>query len=351
MNLSHAPPTRSQGMPLSDGASANLDLLRSIAVLLVLFDHLCRHYNHDHIGRFVVANAGIFGVLLFFVHTSLVLMYSMQRVGLTGRPLIRNFYIRRFFRIYPLSVLTVLAAVALHLHANGRGIAFGPRPGPLEFVANLLLIQNLTFSSSIVGPLWTLPLEVQMYIFLPFLFLWRKRSFWSLLLLWLVCGFLGHYPQVVPSLAWFSLLLYIPNFLPGIMAFTLPSWRLIPAYLWPLFLLSLAAAYVWFPSRRSGALLCLLLGVAIPMFKELSWAPLRFLSSKIATYSYGIYLGHSFCIWLALTLFQSWMLFLVMIVLLPVALYHLIERPAIQFGIRVANRVGKPHPAPVPAAA
>ncbi len=212
-------------------------------MLMVLFDHLCRHYQLDRIGRVAVADIGIFGVLLFFVHTSLVLMYSMERSALSGLALIKNFYVRRFFRIYPLSVLTVLAAVALHLYATGRGIDFGPRPGAFELISNLLLIQNLTYSPSVVGPLWTLPLEVQMYLLLPFLFLWRKRSFLWLLVLWVVCGLLGHYPQVIPSLAWFTLLLYIPNFLPGVMAFTLPHRPLIPAYWWPPLIVS--DVFVW----------------------------------------------------------------------------------------------------------
>ena len=73
-------------------------------MLMVLFDHLCRHYHLDRLGGIVVADVGIFGVLLFFVHTSLVLMYSMQRSGLTGFALMKNFHVRRFFRIYPLSV-------------------------------------------------------------------------------------------------------------------------------------------------------------------------------------------------------------------------------------------------------
>jgi peptidoglycan/LPS O-acetylase OafA/YrhL len=75
---------------------SNLDFLRSVAVLLVLADHLTRHY---HLDRF--SSLGLFGVLLFFVHTSLVLMYSMQRSHLTGIGLFKDFYIRRFFRIYP----------------------------------------------------------------------------------------------------------------------------------------------------------------------------------------------------------------------------------------------------------
>ena len=218
---------------------------------------------------------GLFGVLLFFVHTALVLMYSMHRSGLTGFALVKDFYVRRFFRIYPLSILTVLTAVALHLHIDGRGLTLAPRPGVLELASNLLLVQNLTYSTSIVGPLWSLPLEVQMYLVLPLLFLWKKRSFWRLIGLWLACGFLGHFPQTIKALAWLSLLIYVPNFVPGILAFSLPEKRSIPSYLWPPFIVLLALLFLWTPSRRVGAELCVLLGLALPRFKEISYRPLN----------------------------------------------------------------------------
>jgi peptidoglycan/LPS O-acetylase OafA/YrhL len=327
---------------VAKGASANLDVLRSIAVLLVLYDHVCRHYFLDRTGWFAVVDVGLFGVLLFFVHTSLVLMYSMQRSGLGGWGLLKNFHIRRFFRIYPLSVAAVLTAVVLQLHANGRQLEYGVRPGGLELFSNLALIQNLTYSKSIIGPLWSLPIEVQMYLLLPFLFMWRKRSVWWLLAIWGACGLLGHFPLAVPRLAWFSLLLFIPNFLPGVIAFTLPERRVIPSVLWTPFVLGLALAYTLYPARRFGAELCLLLGVAIPLFKEISWRPLRWLSNRIATYSYGIYLGHSFCIWLALTKLNSWPLFVVLMLVVPVALYHWLEKPALKFGVRLAERASAP---------
>jgi peptidoglycan/LPS O-acetylase OafA/YrhL len=315
------------------GPSPNLDVLRSMAVLMVLFDHLTRHYHFDRFD-----NIGLFGVLLFFVHTSLVLMYSMRRSGLTGAALLKDFYLRRFFRIYPLSVLAVLSAVALHLHADGRGLAIAPRPGTWELVSNLLLVQNLTQNSSIIGPLWSLPIEVQMYLVLPFLFLWRKRSLWMLFALWFICGLLGHFPQTIPALAWFSLLLFIPNFLPGVIAFTLPEKRILPSYLWPLFIVLLAVLFLWIPSRRMGAELCLLMGVALPRFQEITFRPLKLISGRIATYSYGIYLGHSFFIWFALTRHHSWILFWLMWLVIPVVLYHAFERPAIEIGRKVAER-------------
>lgn len=332
--------------------SANLDLLRSMAVLMVLVDHIYRHFHHDHLGRVTVADIGIFGVLLFFVHTALVLMQSMERSSLKGLALAKNFYTRRLFRIYPLSILAVLAAVAMHVHADGRGLSFGARPHPLELVSNLLLVQNLTYSDSIIGPLWSLPIEVQMYLILPLLFLWRYRTVSSLFILWAVCGVLGHWPQVVPALGWFTLLLYIPNFLPGVIAFTTRRKPVIPSLFWAPFVVSIGVIYALSPDRRTGAILCLVLGFAIPMFREITFRPLKWVSKWIATYSYGIYLAHSFCIWCALTLYSSWILFALMIVVLPIALYHAIEQPAIRFGTKLANQIsGSPSPKRLAAAA
>jgi peptidoglycan/LPS O-acetylase OafA/YrhL len=318
------------------GTSTNLDFLRSVAVLMVLFDHLTRHYHYDRFGAI-----GLFGVLLFFVHTSLVLMYSMEKSCQTGFALVKDFYVRRFFRIYPLSILAVLAAVALHLHADGRGLALAPRPGVLEFVSNLLLVQNLTYSSSIIGPLWSLPLEVQMYLALPFLFLWKKRSFWPLLGLWLACGMLGHFPQAFPALNWLSVLIFVPNFLPGVMAYTLKRERFIPSYYWPPFVLLLGLVFLLEPTRRVGAELCLLLGIAIPQFKEITFRPLTLISHRIAMYSYGIYLGHSFFIWFALTQHHSWILFWLMWLSIPAILYHAFEHPLINFGRELAGAISR----------
>lgn len=319
--------------------SANLDVLRSIAVLLVLVDHLTRHFYKDRYGAL-----GTFGVLLFFVHTSLVLMYSMQRSGLSGLPLFRDFYLRRFFRIYPLSLLAVLAAVALKVHAGSRGLVAGATPGYWELWSNLLLVQNLTGAPSIIGPLWSLPIEVQMYLVLPFIFRWKRLSLGLLVVLWAGCGLLGHFPQAVPQLAWFSLLLYVPNFLPGIMAFKIREQRKIPAYIWPAFIIGLAAVFAWIPTRRMGAELCLLLGLMLPRFREVTFRPLVLIASRIATYSYGIYLGHSFFIWYALTRHHSWLLFWLMWLVIPCLLYHAFERPAIELGRTLAEKCSSPKP-------
>src|SRR5258708_1062561 len=110
-------------MPSGRSPSSNLDLLRAIAVLLVLTQHLLPHLHFDHLDWMLSRSLGLFGVFLFFVHTSLVLMYSMERSSLTGWQLCKNFAVRRFFRIYPLSILAVATALLLHLNSDVNGIA------------------------------------------------------------------------------------------------------------------------------------------------------------------------------------------------------------------------------------
>src|SRR5687767_3578934 len=137
--------------------SPNLDLLRSIAVLLVVGSHapltkelLAGVPSH-------VASLGLLGVACFCVLTCLVLMQSLQRqsesFGADGRA--AAFVVRRFLRIYPLSVVVVLIT-----HALPSAFA-QPALEARVTLSNLALVQNFTGDESFPGPLWFLPYEVQ----------------------------------------------------------------------------------------------------------------------------------------------------------------------------------------------
>lgn len=333
--------------------SANLDLLRTVAVLLVLAQHLLR--------RFQTGNdfppIGTFGVLIFFVHTCLVLMYSMERSGLDGSSLFPNFYLRRAFRIYPLSMLAVLTAVALHLDSGIHGVPGLSHSGPVglgRVLSNLFLVQNLVKPGSIINVLWSLPFEVQMYVFLPFLFLWirkKRGAVWRLSLLWLFSLVVAVIQIKLAAITGpaslakrLSLLRMIPNFLPGVMAFVLPHTPRIKSFLWPIFIFVLVGVYMALPAEAMGWALCLILGLGIPWFGEIQTNWLRKASNRIATYSYGIYLSHQFCIWYVddpLGAFSWWVKIPVLTLLLvgaPILLYHFIEKPLIRVGADLAAR-------------
>ena len=331
------------------GVSANLDFLRATAVLLVLAQHLSRRMHVEQIAWVPTTSLGLFGVLIFFVHTSLVLMYSMDRSGLHGVPLLKDFYIRRIFRIYPLSILAVGVALALHLDSDINGVAglsHGPLPGKAAIISQVLLVQNLAHVKSIVNVLWSLPFEVQMYLFLPFLFAWvrRKRVFWSLVALWMVSLLAAWAQPHVAALDRASLLRFVPCFLPGIVAFARPTIPRLRSYLWPIFVVGLVGAFTLNPVLPMGWALCLVLGLLIPFFREIQTKWIQTVSNRIATYSYGIYISHQFCIWFALGILAArpvWLRLGVLcmsLVLLPIVLYHGLEKPMIKLGIRLATR-------------
>jgi peptidoglycan/LPS O-acetylase OafA/YrhL len=341
------------------GASANLDVLRAIAVLLVLAQHLSRRMHIEHIAWVPTSSLGFFGVLLFFVHTSLVLMYSMDRTthrsGLHGASLLRDFYIRRIFRIYPLSILAICVAVALHLGSDVNGVAglsYALLPSKLAILSQLLLVQNLVHVKSTVNVLWSLPYEVQMYLFLPFLFAWvqRKRVFWSLLAIWTISVFAAWAQMNIAPLGLLSLLRFVPCFLPGVIAYASPATPRLRAYVWPIFILGLVGAFAQNPTLQMGWVLCLILGLLIPFFHEIQSRPIRLISNRIATYSYGIYISHQFCIWFALGILASRPLWLrvgvlcLSLVLVPILLYHAIEKPMILLGIRLVTRLRDKEP-------
>src|SRR5579863_866318 len=143
--------------------SPNLDFLRSVAVLFVLCFHVLFLFEHRHSPY--VARLGFFhsighwGVLIFFVHTSLVLMLSLERqqTRFPGKPSYLPFLVRRVFRIFPLSIFIVVIVTALALPvgqiAGGRFEAVHLRWTGI--VSNLLLTQNLSHTDSVLVPLWS----------------------------------------------------------------------------------------------------------------------------------------------------------------------------------------------------
>ncbi len=346
------------GSMYTGGDIPNLDFLRAVAVMLVLFGHLMFYVlGYCDIGPFRVTHIGSLGVLFFFVHTCFVLMLSIERQRKRQRPfqLFGSFMIRRIFRIYPLSITVVLLIAAFRLpqYRADPGHFFGTPLTLGTMVSNLLLIQG--FGHWLLGMLWTLPYEMAMYLFLPWIFLYLlpNRSLWRAGALWLVSVFAGilflEYSGW-PNKDYF--LLYSPCFLPGVIAYQLqrrPRRRL-PALLWagvvvsvmPLYLLKREPFWNW---NFKNWFVCLVIGLAVPFFAQISTKWITIPSHLIAKYSYGIYLTHFFCIWLAferlhyvLPRLARLALFATLVIVLPVLFYHFLEEPMITFGKRVAAR-------------
>lgn len=342
--------------------NANLDFLRAFAVLLVVFGHLACFHGLLVLGPLNLLLMGTLGVIIFFVHTCLVLMLSLERQWKSlfaatsrkrgsSRIFFVEFMIRRLFRIYPLSITIIVSIVAFHLPqaAVEPGHFYGVRPDGGDIIANLFLVQNLTSRVPLLGPTWSLPYELQMYLFLPWLFLLLRpgRSIWRVALVWAVSIALAL--TVLRYQSNPSLILFAPCFLPGVLAYQLQRCvrPRLPGFLWPPVVVMMAGLFLagslgehWIKKWVT----CLFLGLALPMFSSISSRWLVAVAHSIAKYSYGIYLTHFFAVWFAFERLgnlrepQKVAVFLVFAVALPVLFYHLIEKPLIEVGKRVADR-------------
>ncbi len=345
--------------------SPNLDFLRSMAVIFVTAFHILLFYERRHDPSVaplrIFHNIGNWGVLIFFVHTSLVLMFSLERQHnrFEDAPAYLPFLTRRIFRIYPLSIFVVLCVVLLRLpmadltqsgfqavHLKWTGL-----------LANLLLYQNLTHTDSVIFPLWSLPYEIQMYLFLPVLFLlnWNSRRAWPIVALWAMAVFVDMHSAGLERHGIPDFIIYVPYFLSGVFAYAISKgWTFrLPAILGLPALALITAAYLEDPSLLNSWVCCMLLATLLPQFKEFKNAAWRRVFQLIARYSYGIYLTHCISIWLAFQEISGpewlrWLTFLSTVIVFPIAVYHLLERPMIKIGERVAMnvRLRLQHPAP-----
>jgi peptidoglycan/LPS O-acetylase OafA/YrhL len=332
--------------------TANLDLLRATAVAAVFVDHLAMVITwrlQVALPRFFF-ELGLTGVLAFFVHTSLVLMYSLERTDGKVGP----FYIRRIFRIYPLAIAFVLFAVAARVPPLPMVDFVRPTPGLL--FSNLFLVQNFIGKSSLLAPMWSLPYELQMYVALPALFLLcRPDQRWSLVVLAVGLALVVLILRLNTGHA--ALLTYIPCFMAGVLCYAfgdLATQRIRPAF-WPIFVWLWFGSLAFLQSFAPGGTLeliwnwifCGLLGVAIGAFRDLPAGRIAAVCKWVARYSYGIYLAHVPALWLTFrvadirNLVLGSLLSLALTLVISVVLYHLLEEPMIKFGQKIAHKLGE----------
>lgn len=148
-----------------------IDALRGLAIIGVLLAHVSEYSNITYPSWLQVITAvdvGPRGVQLFYVVSAFTLCLSFSKRKNSENHPLRNFYIRRFFRIAPLFYL----AVAYYLLQQ----EFLYRV-PIHFSA-LNIITTLTFTNgissawinNIVFGGWSIAIEAAFYLLFPLLF-------------------------------------------------------------------------------------------------------------------------------------------------------------------------------------
>jgi len=296
-----------------------LNLFRAIAAFWVVLGH-CIAW-----GGVQAFPAPGMAVDLFMVISGFLMVYTVDRAR-RGDGWVRDFYVRRFFRIAP-AYYIALAAVFVLQHQYRAGMEYfqGLNPGgwsadylasafpPIDFVN---LIMHVTFlfglvpqyADSTMLPDWSLGLEMQFYAVFPALyFCARHRRFLVVaicLIIICVAGRMGYYRLAdagaierfrEPSLLLFSL----PMFLVGMVIHEARE----KGVAWAVTAVGLLLALELRAHGASGltvsVLVALLAGCWLYRLELLQ----RWCRSKLISFasdcSYSVYLTHGFALFLA----------------------------------------------------
>ena len=152
----------------------SLDSVRAFAVILVIISHW---FSSEHFLNRYTSN-GTIGVTLFFVLsgfliTGILLNYKAQleHNGTGLMHLMKNFYLRRSLRIFPIYYLTIVVILIFQFSMIKDGLWWH-----FFYLSNVYFWLQGTFNGSL-SHFWSLAVEEQFYLIWPILILllpWRR---------------------------------------------------------------------------------------------------------------------------------------------------------------------------------
>lgn len=156
----------------------NFDLLRLVAAIEVLFQHAISHLEINNLNKFTNILSHFPGVLMFFTISGFLIFSSFDR----NRDL-KKYFINRFLRLFPALWFCFLITLGLLLFFNI--IAFNDIFSWTIIKWIFTQVTVFQFWTPDVlrswgvgtpnGSLWTIPVELQFYIFLPLIILLFKK--------------------------------------------------------------------------------------------------------------------------------------------------------------------------------
>lgn len=138
-----------------------LDGLRTIAVSMVMFGHWVIYPKLLSIGAFLsTGGVDIFFVLSGFLISGILIKASDNTNKIHA---LKQFYIRRFLRIFPLYYLVILIGVLIAIPNIRQQFWW------FLFYAGNIIVAKTNGTSGSFTHLWSLAVEEQFYIFFPFI--------------------------------------------------------------------------------------------------------------------------------------------------------------------------------------
>jgi len=249
-----------------------IDTVRGIAFLGVLCIHAALTAGSFRFDRWAIL--GNQGVQLFFIASALTLFLSFKARGQRETAPIRNFFIRRFFRIAPLFWFGIVlyTFVPVREHA-GREFSVGL----WHYLSTALFVHgwNVETMNSVVPGGWSIAVEMMFYLSVPLLWRWIRSvqsAAW-----WLLASLIA-----LPFFNWIAITLFGLDSTDVLDETYLGRW--LPAQA-PVFLLGILLYHTIQSigiERKSAHIGCLLLAVATFLIITFNDVSTRFLPHHVA---------------------------------------------------------------------
>ena len=209
----------------------NLDAIRFIAALMVYLGHgIAPSYQFLNIKNTFwekllnfISN-GPTGVYLFFVLSGFLITYLLiTEHELNNKVGLKNFYIRRLLRIWPLYFMVIVFAFVIIPLATSLAGNYTPAPSKiiyyLTFLSNFDVLRLFQANLGAVNPLsqnitWSVSIEEQFYLFWPLIFVSLPKRLWIYSILAVIGGsifyiILHHNDFLVLYFHTFPILIYL----------------------------------------------------------------------------------------------------------------------------------------------
>lgn len=320
-----------------------LGTFRLILALLVAL-------SHANVAVFGL-NPGVVAVVCFYLISGYV-MTGLLRSHYPDARRVPHFYLDRALRIFP-QYFAIAAVTLLWFVVAGRTTLFLQHaPEWHDLLANVIVVPlnyfmfNGADHFTLIPPAWSLGAEIQFYLLIPFILLWRTRALAFALAL-TVYGLAAWGVLNTDSFGY--------RLLPGVLVFFLLGSALFdarsgtPARAGWLVAGSVAAALVALWLLQSFGHLGLLynketllgLIIGVPTLYYLGRLPQRSFDNRLGDLSYGVFLNHFLIQWTTLGVPigpRATLIYLLTCILVSAITQSLIERPVLQWRHRLRSR-------------
>ncbi|MBR7801489.1 acyltransferase family protein [Undibacterium fentianense] len=305
-----------------------------------LFLALCVALSHANF-RVLELNPGVIAVVCFYMISGFV-MTALIRQHYVGGQKIVGFYLDRALRLYP-QYLFIAGITLIWFYLSGHRTDFLQFPPAMqEYLSNLLLVPlnyymfNNSHLFTLIPPAWSLGAEIQFYLLIPILILFRLRY---------ICLLLSGGIFLFACWGTINTEFYAYRLLPGVLLFFMLGSvfydlraEKTKAAFWGISIL-IFCGVLWGILSQFGHLLLpynreviigLLIGAAALFFlaplKQVAW------DNRLGDLSYGVFLNHFFIQWAVLGVPKTliaWCAYVTLSLSLAWVTQRLVEQPVL----------------------